>query len=354
MSTSYHPQSNGQTERANRVLEDALRAYVNGHQNDWDQYLAPLEFAVNSSVHSSTGVSAFAMNGVAPRSPLDVALGRQPQALDPVPSVSDLVNQAKVVMEDARGFMMERQAKQKEAADRRRRDEKYAVGDQVMLSTAAFRKWRGKLKDPYIGPFRVKEVKGDVNVVLELPASMRIHTTFHVEKLKRFVPSGRDWPGRQQLDRPAPVLNAEGNDQYEVEYFLGKRVEMRRINVQPESDVAQDGDQKDEQSPTIARRSGRLAAKVTADNAKSNRKTKARFVLRPVTMYLVKWKGYPEDDVWWVPEDNMQGAPDAIAEYEFQQQLAASEDRGEEVMGLRVDSRVVEAANGISHWSMLM
>ena len=47
MSTSFHPQTDGQTERANRTLEDMLRHYINPSQNDWDQHLAAIEFAIS-------------------------------------------------------------------------------------------------------------------------------------------------------------------------------------------------------------------------------------------------------------------------------------------------------------------
>ena len=62
MSTAHHPQTDGQTERANRTLKEMLRSYVNSRQNDWDQYLAPLEFAYNNAQQSSTGHSPFFLN----------------------------------------------------------------------------------------------------------------------------------------------------------------------------------------------------------------------------------------------------------------------------------------------------
>ena len=55
MSTAYHPQSDGQTERQNRTLEQYLRAHVNYHQNDWDKYLTSAEIAYNNSVNALTG-----------------------------------------------------------------------------------------------------------------------------------------------------------------------------------------------------------------------------------------------------------------------------------------------------------
>ena len=74
MSTAYHPQTDGQTERANRVVEDMLRAFVNLHRDDWDEHLATVEFAYNSSPHTSTGFTPFELNGGAAMLPLDIAL----------------------------------------------------------------------------------------------------------------------------------------------------------------------------------------------------------------------------------------------------------------------------------------
>src|SRR6185437_16439429 len=71
MSTSYHPQTDGQTERANRTLEDMLRAYVDYHGDDWDEMLTAVEIAVNNSTQSSTGFTPFYMNtGQHPHLPL--------------------------------------------------------------------------------------------------------------------------------------------------------------------------------------------------------------------------------------------------------------------------------------------
>jgi hypothetical protein len=62
MSTAYHPQTDGQTERANRTLEDVLRHYVDDKQDDWDEHLTAAEIAVNSSVQSSTRFTPYYLN----------------------------------------------------------------------------------------------------------------------------------------------------------------------------------------------------------------------------------------------------------------------------------------------------
>jgi hypothetical protein len=73
MSTANHPQTDGQTERDNRTIEEILRCYVSPHQNDWDEYLATLEFAYNDSLNASTGVTPFqALYGRHPYSPLSL------------------------------------------------------------------------------------------------------------------------------------------------------------------------------------------------------------------------------------------------------------------------------------------
>ena len=75
MSTAYHPQTDGQTERVNRVLEDTLRHYVNTSQDDWDVYLPCAEFAINNAKHEALGQSPFKLTyGIDPRSPATAGL----------------------------------------------------------------------------------------------------------------------------------------------------------------------------------------------------------------------------------------------------------------------------------------
>ncbi len=61
-STAYHPQTDGQTERVSRVLEDMLRNYVAASQDDWDDKLPAVEFAINNAEHGTTKMSPFMLN----------------------------------------------------------------------------------------------------------------------------------------------------------------------------------------------------------------------------------------------------------------------------------------------------
>ena len=62
MSTAFHPQTDGQTERSNRTLEQMLRNWVNYKQDDWDEHLAAAEFACNNAKQTSIGVTPFFAN----------------------------------------------------------------------------------------------------------------------------------------------------------------------------------------------------------------------------------------------------------------------------------------------------
>ena len=63
MSTSDHPETDGQTERANRVLEEILRGYVHSFKS-WSEFLPMVEFAIDNSVHASTTHTPFYVNGL--------------------------------------------------------------------------------------------------------------------------------------------------------------------------------------------------------------------------------------------------------------------------------------------------
>jgi hypothetical protein len=202
------------------------------------------------------------------------------------------------------------------------------VGDEVMLSTGQLpAQFKGKLSDPYTGPFRVVAVKGDVNVELELPPSLkRIHPVFHVDRLKRYVRSTVEWPSREQQDRPPPVL-VDGEEEWEVEKIVGKREST--VAVEAEAAGADDDSKEAEGG---VRRSARLRA--TASRRRAPRQER-----RKVIQYLVKWKGFDDDDNTWVKEDDLENARNAVDDYEHQQRI----ERGEEAVAV-----MVVTADGVS------
>jgi len=62
LSTAFHPQTDGQTERQNQTMEQYLRAYCNFEQDDWAKLACTAEFAYNDSIHASSGTTPFRAN----------------------------------------------------------------------------------------------------------------------------------------------------------------------------------------------------------------------------------------------------------------------------------------------------
>jgi hypothetical protein len=267
MSTAYHPQTDGQTERANRTLEEMLRSYVNWRQTDWDLHLPMLEIAINNAKQASTGFSPFYLNyGQEIQLPLDSALRVARECKNP--EAAERIKQLKQDIEKAKDGIRKAQQRQGHYADQHRREVTFVVGDRVLLSTEHLRmvgdKRTPKFSYKYIGPFRIKRVVGTNACELELPESMQIHPVLNVSRLKPYKDGFLSHPDRARPhDRPAPELVREdGAEVYEVDRVIATRGRGARIE------------------------------------------------------YLVEWKGYPTWEASWVRKSEMGDAREAIAEFE--------------------------------------
>ncbi|GJW13551.1 putative reverse transcriptase domain-containing protein [Tanacetum coccineum] len=187
MSTAYHPETNGQSERTNQTLEDMLRACVIDFGKGWVRLLPLAEFSYNNSYHTSIKVVPYeALYGRKCRSPVCWAEVGEAQLTGP-----ELIQETtkKIVMIKQR--MQAAQDRQKSYADRKRKPMEFEVGDRVMLKVSPWKGVvrfgkRGKLNPRYVGPFRVLAKVGKVAYKLELPQELsRVHHTFHVSNLKK-------------------------------------------------------------------------------------------------------------------------------------------------------------------------
>ena len=335
--TAWHPQGNGQAESLNRVVQDGLRIHADLRRDDWDEWLPLVEYAYNSAQNESTGYTPFEMNGQRVPSLLQLALSL-PRRQHKVQGVQEMMDAMTDVWETARKRYVLRQAKQKEYADKSRREEKYAVGDRVLLSTENLGLHKGKLQDRFIGPFTVVEVPSGTNVKLNLPQEYaRLHPTVHVERLKRYVPAALEWPGRQQIDRPLPEL-VDGQEEYEIEQLIGKREREVKVVVEEEVEPFESAAppsvveevKEDEPRP---RRSPRLRGGYTstAPSKRVTRPRKPRVETRKVVEYLCLWKGYGAEEASWTAVDDLGHAQELVQEYELRQ----AAERGEDVVGLQ-------------------
>ncbi|GKA48091.1 putative reverse transcriptase domain-containing protein, partial [Tanacetum coccineum] len=187
MSTAYHPQTDGQSERTIQTLEDMLRACVIDFGNGWVRHLPLVEFSYNNSYHASIKAAPFeALYGQKCRSPVCWAEVGQVQLTGPemVQETTEKVIQIKQRMQAARD-------RQKSYADLKRKSMEFQVGDRVMLKVSPWKGVvhfgkRGKLNPRYVGPFKVLERVGSVAYKIELPQELsRVHNTFHVSNLKK-------------------------------------------------------------------------------------------------------------------------------------------------------------------------
>ncbi|GKB31612.1 putative reverse transcriptase domain-containing protein [Tanacetum coccineum] len=187
MSTAYHPQTDGQSERTIQTLEDMLRACAIDFGKGWVNHLPLVEFSYNNSYHASIKAAPFeALYGRKCRSPVCWTEVGEAQILGPelIQETTEKIVQIKQRMQAARD-------RQKSYADLKRKPMEFQVGDKVMLKVSPWKGVvrfgkRGKLNPRYVGPFKVLEKVGEVAYKLELPEELsRVHNTFHVSNLKK-------------------------------------------------------------------------------------------------------------------------------------------------------------------------
>ncbi|MCO5588866.1 hypothetical protein L7F22_042826 [Adiantum nelumboides] len=182
-SSSFHPQTDGQSEIANSVVMDFLKSYISDQKTQWERYLPLVEFAYNNTLHSSTG-----------KAPFEIVEGAM--KVLPILSTKDKIFEADKYTRDldtafakVRETLQKSQERQKKAADHHRRDLKLKENDSVLLrfEKARLRQKKGKerlypkLSMRYYGPFQITDERiNDVSFRLRLPDTWKIHTAFHV------------------------------------------------------------------------------------------------------------------------------------------------------------------------------
>lgn len=260
-STAYHPQSDGQTERVNQILENYLRNYVSHRQDNWVELLPLAEWSYNNHASSTTG-----------QSPFMLWYGEHPQfhpgaaREERVPAAEELAKKIKDISEETKAMINIAQEWHKEQADKRRTEEpEWQIGDKAWLSRKNIPTDRPSEKLDYrrLGPYEITEKIGTRAYRLKLPPTMKIHDVFHVSMLEKVT---KDNFNREPV--PLPPVVVEGEEQYEVEEILNSRMFNRRFE------------------------------------------------------YLVRWKGYGLGEASWEPSTNVQNAKEEIERFHEKNPLA--------------------------------
>jgi hypothetical protein len=187
VSSAYHYQTDGQTERVNQILEDMLRECAMQYGRSWDKSLSFAEFSYNNSHQESLKMVSYeTLYGCRCRTPLFWSEAGEQKVFGPY-ILQEAEKQVRMVRENLRVV----QLRQKSCADHRRRELSFEVGDFVYLKVSPMRglhrfKARGNLAPRFIGPFKILEKRAEVAYQLELPPQLSdVQNVFHVSQLKK-------------------------------------------------------------------------------------------------------------------------------------------------------------------------
>ena len=228
LSTAYHPQTDGQTERWNAEVERHLRNLARWDQSDWASHLPLTQLQLNGATATATGVSPFSMlHGydleVLPPPPATPSMtARLPRPVEAARKIADKIRK---VTAWAMSNLAAAQEKMREQADKHRHPQPaYQVGDKVWLN---LRNWRtgqpSKKLDDVAAKFEITEVLSPLSYRLNVPTG--VHDVFHADLL-RWAPED-PLPSQRRDDYQPPPVEVEGDDEYKIDEILATRLHGR-------------------------------------------------------------------------------------------------------------------------------
>ena len=184
MSTVFHPQTDGQTERVNQELEQYLRIFIDHQQEQWPDWLGMAEFTYNNKAHLSTKTLPFKANyGQDPR------MGFEVRKKGKYEGAEKFVVKIKEIQKEAKAALGKAQEEMKKYVDRKRAEvDEYKVEDLVMLSTKDLKyqimgRRTEKLTERFVDPYKIKKIILLNTVELELPSIVKIHPVINVSRI---------------------------------------------------------------------------------------------------------------------------------------------------------------------------
>ena len=206
LSTSNHPQTDGQTERVNGILEQYLRCFINERQNNWVDLLPFAEFAYNNTLQQSIKQSPFFANyGFNPKfSPEVPSIDRPNRAEKRIIDINKHINFLKQNLEKAK------ETYKKYADQKRMPAPNFEVGDKVwLLKGNTTKNIKRKLADQMLGPFEIVKRVSSLAYELKLPSNMHCHPVFHVSLLEPYYENefnGRNMERQRNINLTTDTL----------------------------------------------------------------------------------------------------------------------------------------------------
>ena len=214
LSSGFHPQSNGQSERANQQMEAALRCITHASPTSWSTQLPWVEYANNTLVNASMGLP-----------PCMASLGYQPPLFPEleeeiaVPSVQTHLRRCRRIWTRTRSALIHASSRSQIQANKHHLPApQYAPGQRVWLRAKdlPLKGAPPKLSPHFIGPLEIERIINPCAVRLRLPPSLRVHPTFHVSHIKPVSTS----PLSPTVPPPPPPRVKDNHPAWTVHLFL--------------------------------------------------------------------------------------------------------------------------------------
>ena len=206
LSSANHAQTDGQTERTNRTLEQILRTFVNSIYNDWDKFLPYAEFAYNDSISSTTKLTPFQVdNGQHPIRP-----GLSPHR-EGGRDAQEFVKRIRVFSNMAKDAICQAQEYQTKQANKSRRACNLKIGDFVLVHQNALTFNTPKLGPKYFGPYKILE-QHKSSFRLAIPEGSRMHPVIHASHLKLHLNPVTSRPTRNYKVNPVTASNNDASE----------------------------------------------------------------------------------------------------------------------------------------------
>lgn len=225
LSTAYHPETDGSTERANQEIETYLRTFVAYEQDDWVNWIPLAQISINNKPSSSTKVSPFFLSHGYNANPVGTIRIEDLPENTPAIKGQNIVQKLKEAQEFAQTSMAVAQQEQEKYANRHRNEShSYRIGDKVWLNLKNISTERASKKlDWTHAKYTVQKTFPDSSQFYELNTPKGIHNKFHTSLLR--PASDNPFPSQQQDDtQPPGIVTETGDTEYGIDEILQSRV----------------------------------------------------------------------------------------------------------------------------------